>query len=326
MSCARLASNMGERARIARYFAPLAAAEAGSFSLTDDAAVLAPPDGQQLVITTDSVIEAIHVLPGATPQQFAQKLMRRNLSDLAAMGANPWRYTLNLHTPTKLPTSWFADFAATLQQEQERFGLTLVGGDSTSGGDAIHCTMTCFGLLDGAALRRNGATKGDDIYVSGTIGGAAYALHLLQQNAAVNDGLSAYYHCPEPRLQLGQMLRGIATSVIDISDGLLADIAQICAVSGCGAHIERDSIPLQSELQQAAKQNATAWRFALSGGDDYELCFTASASERAAIQDIATKLGLPLNRIGSITDGCAVILRDAHGHTIPVSHTGFEHT
>ena len=308
---------MGERTRIARYFAPLAAAEAGSFSLTDDAAVLTLPAGQQLVVTTDSVIESIHVLPGASAQQFAQKLMRRNLSDLAAMGATPWHYTLNIHTPVHLPPSWFAEFAATLASEQKAFGLTLIGGDSTSGGNSIHCTLTCFGLLDGAALRRNGATIGDDVYVSGTVGDAAYALHLLQQKQPVDDSLAARYHCPEPRLALSQMLHGIATSTIDISDGLLADIAQLCTASGCGASITRDLIP---------KRAGTDWDFALSGGDDYELCFTAPVTQRNTIQEIAKKLNLPLTRIGSMTQGSGVTLYDTNGAEIPITQTGFEHS
>lgn len=316
---------MGERARIARYFAPLAAAEAGSFCLTDDAAVLTPPAGQQLVITTDSVIESIHILPGATPQQFAQKLLRRNLSDLAAMGATPWRYTLNLHTPRDLPTSWFDAFAATLAIEQQQFGLTLIGGDSTSGGETIHCTLTCFGLLDGAALRRNSAVIGDDLYVSGTVGDAAYALHLLQRKQLVDDALAAQYHCPEPRLALGKMLHGIATSAIDISDGLLADVEQLCTASNCAASITRDLIPLSAALRVSITQDDSAWRFALSGGDDYELCFTAPTAQRVTIQDIAQTLGLPLTRIGNMTQGNGIQLFDANNSEIPITHSGWEH-
>jgi thiamine-monophosphate kinase len=316
---------MGERARIARYFAALTHAEAGSFALTDDAAVLTPPAGAQLVITTDSVIEGTHVLPGATPQQFAQKLMRRNLSDLAAMGANPWRYTLNLHTPANLSDDWFAAFAAALASEQEHFGLTLIGGDSTSGGDIIHTSMTCFGVADGQVLRRNTAKHGDDIYVSGSIGGAAYALYLLQHQHPISDALANRYHCPEPRLELGKMLRSIATSAIDISDGLMADITQICSASGCGAIIHRDALPRPSELAATIARDETAWRFALSGGDDYELCFTAAASQRVAIEIIATTLHLPLTRIGEITTGTAPQLLDAHGQEIPLTHTGWEH-
>jgi thiamine-monophosphate kinase len=316
---------MAERDRIARYFAPLAAAETGSFDLRDDAACLTPPAGQSLVITTDSVIESIHVLAHSTPQQFAQKLMRRNLSDLAAMGATPWRYTLNLHTPTGLADDWFADFAATLSAEQRAFNLTLIGGDSTSGGDTIHTTMTCFGLVAGSPLRRNGASHGDDIYVSGTLGDAAYALFLLQQHIAVEDALAARYHCPNPRLELGNMLHGIATSAIDISDGLVADIEQICNASACAARIEASALPLSSHLQNAAISTAQKIQFALSGGDDYELCFTAPQSMAKAIAALSKTLRLPITRIGEITQGNGVEVLDENGAMIRLAAHGFEH-
>ena len=204
---------MAERDRIARLFAPLTAEEPGGFNLTDDAAIVTPPPRQKLVVTTDSVIEGIHVLPRATPQQFAQKLVRRNLSDLAAMGATPWRYTLNLHTPRGLNEDWFAAFAAALGAEQTAFGMILIGGDSTSGGDEIHTSMTCFGLIDATPIRRNGARIGNDVYVSGTLGDAAFALSLLQQNQPIDAGIAARYHTPDPRLELAKMLRNILVVV-----------------------------------------------------------------------------------------------------------------
>lgn len=316
---------MGEHARIARYFAPLAAAEPGSFALTDDAAILTPPPGFALVITSDSVIAGTHVLTSATPEHFAQKLMRRNLSDLAAMGATPWRYTLNLHTPSGLNEGWFADFAAALAREQAHFGLVLVGGDSTSGAPPLHTTLTCFGLLAGRPLRRHGAQPGDDLYVSGTLGGAAYALHLLQQNQPVDAALAARYHCPEPRLALGQALRMQATGGIDISDGLLADIAQLCAVSGVGARLTRAAIPCHLALTQAIAADEAAWRFALSGGDDYELCFTAAPVQRAALATLSAQLDLPLTRIGEITRNTQIALVDEAGAALPFHATGWEY-
>ena len=316
---------MGERDRIARFFTPLTAGESGSFNLTDDAAVLTPPAGQQLVITTDSVIEGIHVLANATPQQFAQKLMRRNLSDLAAMGATPWRYTLNLHTPPGVDDDWFAAFAATLAAEQTTFGMVLIGGDSTTGGSTIHTTMTCMGLLEVAPLRRAGAQAGDDIYISGTLGGAAYALTLLQKNKPIDAALAARYHCPEPRLALGQMLHGIATATIDISDGLVADITQLCAASHCGAVIQQNAIPLDHHFKNAALDAAATYHLALSGGDDYELCFTAPSSNHAAIEETVATLKLPITRIGNIVAGKAVTVMDATGSPVLLKKTGWEH-
>ncbi len=341
--------SIGERTRIARYFAPLAS-DAGSFHLTDDAAVLHPPAGASLVITTDSVIENVHVLAGATPQQFAQKLVRRNLSDLAAMGAAPWRYTLNLHTPHGLAEDWFAQFAAALAEEQSAFGMVLIGGDSTSAAAAsIHATMTCFGLVDGAPLRRSGAKVGDDIYVSGTIGDAALGLRMLQQKEAVipaqagisvdrrdsgergsrlrgNDDMDAFlvarYHRPEPRLALGAALRGMATAAMDISDGLLSDMAQLCAASGVGAMLTRAAIPLCPAAQQLLQQDAALWDIILRGGDDYELLFTAPASARGALAEQAASLALPLTCIGEIT--AANGIRFA-GEADAVNPDGFEH-
>ena len=318
---------MAERDRIARYFAPLAQAESGSFSLTDDTAVLTPPAGQQLVITTDSVIEAIHVLPQATPQQFAQKLMRRNLSDLAAMGATPWRYTLNVHTPRGLPDSWFAAFADTLAQEQAAFGVVLVGGDSTSGAaDAsLHVTMTLFGLLTQPPLRRNGAQAGDDLYVSGTLGDAAVGLQLLQHSTE-NAFLTDRYHTPQPRLALGAALHGIATAALDISDGLLADVVQLCTASHVGVQLQRDALPRSAALQPLLDADASLWNAVLNGGDDYELCFTAPATMRERIAALATQLGLPLTRIGVMTETSNIVVVDAQGVAVDVSHTGWEHS
>ncbi len=316
---------MGERARIVRYFAPLTAGEPGSFSLTDDAAVITPPLGQQLVITSDSVIEGIHVLVNASPEQFAKKLMRRNLSDLAAMGATPWRYTLNLHTPVGLSDDWFAAFAATLAHEQKAAVMVLVGGDSTSAeGAAIHTTMTCYGLLDGAPLRRSGARTGDDIYVSGTLGDAALALRLLQQNQPIDAVLAARYHAPIPRLELGKMLRSIATAAIDISDGFVTDLARICHASGAGADIDEAALPRSPYLKNAVLDAAAMQALILHGGDDYELCFTVATTRRADVTALATQLSLPLTRIGTITEG-TIRLLDASGRAMPIHGSGWEH-
>lgn len=316
---------MNEHARIARYFAPLTAHESGSFNLTDDAAVLTIPAGKQLVVTTDSVIEHLHVLAGATPEQFAQKLMRRNLSDLAAMGSTPWRYTINLHTPPGLDEQWFAQFCAALAREQASFGLTLIGGDSTSAAGPIHTTMTCMGLSDGQVLRRQGAHIGDAIYVSGALGGAAYALAQLQQHLPISNELAARYHCPEPRLALGAALRGMATSCLDCSDGLLADVTQLMTASSVGATLHRDALPVDEALRAVIASDETAWRFALSGGDDYELIFTAPPSAHTALHALAQSLALPITRIGEITAGTALRVLDEDGNALPIPTRGWEH-
>lgn len=320
---------MRERARIAQVFAPLAAGVPGSFDLTDDAALLTPPEGMSLVVTTDSVIQTIHVLADATPAQYAQKLVRRNLSDLAAMGATPWRYTLNLHTPRDVPDHWFADFAAALAAEQVLFDMRLIGGDSTSGGETIHTTMTCFGLTPGPVLRRSGAQPGEDIYVSGTIGDAALGLTLLQhspqQHTLPSDALIARYHTPQPRLALGLALHGIASAAMDISDGLLADVNQLCAASNMGAELHQAAIPLSPSAQQWLQHNAALWEVILNGGDDYELCFTAAPAMRDTIAKLAASLALPLIRIGTLTSAVGVRVCDENGATLAIKSGGWEH-
>ncbi len=300
---------MAEHDRITRFFAPLADGEPGSFHLTDDAAMLDVPAGHKLVITTDSVIEGIHVLPMATPGQFARKLVRRNLSDLAAMGARPWRYFLNLHSASFVRKEWTAAFAATLAEEQAQFGMVLAGGDTTSGGERMHLTMTCLGLLQGAPLLRSTAQVGDDVHVSGTIGDAGLGLLLLQQRLQHFHGaehLCARYHTPEPRLALGQHLHGIASACLDISDGLLADAAQLAQASGVQLQLQRDAIPLSDAVRHAL-HDEKLWTVVLGGGDDYELLFTAPSTQREAVAVLgATRIGTVAAGAGIMLDGATV--------------------
>lgn len=305
---------MREGAIISRFFAPLASAEPGSFALTDDAAILTPPAGAQLVVTTDSVIEGVHVLPSATPAQYARKLVRRNLSDLAAMGATPWRYLLNLHLPVA-NESWLTEFANTLRAEQEQFGMVLAGGDTTLGGERVHLTLTCLGLNDAAPLRRNGAQVGDAIYVSGTIGDAALGLQLLLEQASTDPFLVERYHTPTPRLSLGTALRGKASAALDCSDGLLKDLSRLCTASGVGAVIQREAIPL-SDAARALHSRPDFWNCVLTGGDDYELIFTAPA---------IAALPAGVTRIGSITATQGVRVDDARGADVTPAQSGWEY-
>lgn len=314
---------MAERDRIARHFAPLAQAEAGSFSLTDDAALLTPPPGHGIVVTTDSVIESIHVLPGAHAAQIAQKLVRRNLSDLAAMGATPWRYFLNMHTPPDTPDAWFAEFAATLAQEQASFHLTLAGGDSTSAAGPVHATLTCLGVVRGPAMLRSKAQPGDDVYVTGTVGDAALGLKLLQQllqaDSAATAHLTKRYHTPEPRVALGAALRDVAHAAIDLSDGLLADANQLAAASGVQLQLVKDALPLSAAAQAVLAAQPGQWDTVLKGGDDYELLFTAPSSEREEIDALREDFETPITRIGTVQEGKGVLLDGV------AAEGGFEH-
>lgn len=290
---------MREHERIAKFLSPLSAGEAGAFSLTDDAAALHIPSGQQLIITTDSVIEGIHLPHGATAEQLAHKLIRRNLSDLAAMGATPWRYLLNINMPHHTNMEWWRDFADTLANLQQEFQIVLVGGDCTSG-EHTHLTATMFGLVT-TPINRSGAKIGDGIYVTGQIGDAAMALKNLTQ--ASPELLTRYYR-PEPRLHVGQMLHGIATACIDISDGLVADLGHLCAASHVGAVIDVAHIPFSPDGDITTM---------LTGGDDYELLFTASAT--LPLSEV------PITRIGTIVAQHGVVI---HGYDGP--QNGYSHT
>ncbi len=309
---------MNEFDRIARYFAPLSAGEAGAFALTDDAAALTIPAGQTLVVTTDSVIGGIHLPRDASPAQFAQKLLRRNLSDLAAMGALPWRYLLNLHVPATISEEWLQQFSAMLQQEQQHFGIVLVGGDSTTGGENIHLTATLLGLTPEPILRR-GAKAGDDLYVTGTIGEAAlalpYALGEKTPDAAAQPWLDRYF-APEPRIAVGLAMRGIASAAIDISDGLVQDFTHLCKASDLGAVVHIPHIPLARSGDIETM---------LTGGDDYELLFTAPASKRQNITAVAAETGVAITRIGAMQQHTEVVFLDAHNQPLHFARRGYRH-
>jgi thiamine-monophosphate kinase len=310
---------MSEHARIARYLAPLTAQEPGAFHLHNDAASLTPPAGKTLVLTTDSVIAGTHVPPDATAEQCIRKLMRRNLSDMAAMGATPWRYLLNLHLPQNTDDSWWEHAAATLASEQARYGVVLIGGDCTSGAASPHLTMTMLGLAT-ATLSRSGAKAGDDVYVSGTLGDAA-----LWLEARSNAHFAARYYAPEPRLALGRALQGIATSCIDISDGLLADADQLTSASHVQFMLQQPMLPLSPEAQHMLQQNPALWRCVFSGGDDYELLFTAPCAHASMLQQLAQQTATPLQKIGSVREGSGVVLTDGEGRDITPSELGFQH-
>ena len=318
--------NEGEFAFIAHYLRPLAIGHPGALELLDDAALIEPTAGMQLVIAKDALIEGVHFLPHDPAEQIAQKLLRVNLSDMAAMGATPRGYLLALMRPKRLTPEWLGRFCQGLAQDQASFGVTLFGGDTTQTPGPLSLSVTMFGEVPrGQALRRGGARVGDDIYVSGTLGNAALGLQVLQGRVSVPMAASDYlirrYRRPEPRIELGEALRGLAHAAIDISDGLLADLGHVLEVSGKGAEIHTSQIP----LSQAAAPHRGVLETALSGGDDYELLFTAHPEQRPAIQAIGRQLSLPLSVIGQITEGHDLDVLDANGRPMPISRTGWQH-
>jgi thiamine-monophosphate kinase len=317
---------LGEFEFIAERLRPLAAGSAGALNLEDDAALLDPPPGMTLVVTKDAMVAGVHFLEDDPPAQIAQKLLRVNLSDLAAMGAAPVGYLLALARPKMLTDDWLAEFCQGLAEDQAEFGIGLLGGDTVSTPGPLTLSLTALGQVPkGQELRRRGARPGDDLFVSGTLGDAAQGLLVLQGKldppAAARAFLIERYRLPRPRLALGQALRGLAHAAIDISDGLLADLGHILETSGVGAELFADQLP----LSPAARDLPGARDAALAGGDDYELLFTAPASRRSAIDALARRLDLPLTRIGQLHAESGLRVLDAAGREIHPSRTGWQH-
>ena len=317
--------SLGEFDLIDRLLKPLAAGYPGALGLTDDAALVRVPTGSELVIAKDAIVAGIHFLPEDPPELVAGKLLRVNLSDLAAMGAKPLGYLTVLARPSGLPESWLGHFAAGLAADQKRFGCHLLGGDTVSTPGPLTLTLTILGTVpEGRALRRSGARPGDEVWVSGTLGDAALGLRVLRGLALPEDetlALSDRYRTPQPRLELGQGLLGLATAAIDVSDGLAADLGHIAQTSAVAATIEVERLP----LSKAGRGVPGAREAALAGGDDYELLFTAPPAAASEIEALGLRLRLPLTRIGRIESGAGVQVLDRAGDPIELSQLGWRH-
>jgi thiamine-monophosphate kinase len=288
----------------------------------DDAALLQPTAGMVLAVSSDMLVSGTHFFPDADPYFLGHKTLAVNLSDLAAMGATPRWATLALSLPAA-DEAWLERFSAGFFALAQRHGVDLVGGDTTRG--PLNLCVTIFGEVPPQqALRRSGAQVGDDIWVSGTLGDAALALAHLQGRIVLSDGELAAceqrLHQPQPRIELGLALRGIANSAIDVSDGLLADLGHILECSNVGAEIAFDALPMSQALRSYSQQ-----KLALSGGDDYELCFTVPAARAAEVRAIAEQLGLSLTRIGKIVAGQGCIVQDAGGNPLNIETEGYDH-
>ena len=322
---------MDEFGLIARFFAPLAATEPGALGLTDDAAVLGLPAGSRLVAATDALVAGVHFLADDPPGDIARKLMRVNLSDLAAMGAVPRAVLLAAVFPRGTNETWLEAFSAGLAADVREFGAPLVGGDTVATDGPLTLALTVLGTVDQrGALTRAGAKAGDDVYVSGTIGDAVLGLKLLNGELGGVEGdrraaLIARYRVPIPRLALGRALVGIANACIDISDGLLADLGHICDCSGLGAQIRAASVPLSPAAREAVAADRDLLAVMLGGGDDYELTFTAPPSARAAVEEAAASAGAPVARIGTMIQGEGVELTDAAALGLVFGKRGFSH-
>jgi thiamine-monophosphate kinase len=323
------AAPLGEFERIRRFFAPLAGP--GGLGLLDDAALIECPAGQQLVVTTDAIVEGVHYLPEDPPDLVARKLLRVNLSDLAAMAARPLHYLLTTALPASLGEEWLDRFAQGLGEDQRRYAVDLVGGDSVMTRGPAVLSLTAIGAAAaGAEVRRRGARSGDVVWVSGTIGDAFLGLAALRGGhpglaAEYRAALIARFRLPEPRVELGPQLAGIANAMIDVSDGLLADLGHICEASNAAAVVELTALPLSPATQALVAAEPAVRPLLAAGGDDYELLFTAPANAAAAIAGLSARLGLPITPIGRIEEGAGVRLVDADGRAIAVAAAGWRH-
>ena len=317
----------GEFEAIARYFAPLAT-HPGAMGLEDDLAWLAPRAGKRLVLKTDAIVVGIHTLAGDAPDLIARKALRVNLSDLAGKGARPLGYMLALMLPDTTTAAWLARFAAGLGADQKEFGIPLLGGDMTRTPGPATIAITAIGEAQpGPPLLRAGARRDDAVFVTGTIGDAALGLLALEGKlprlaARHRRFLAQRYHLPEPRLELGAAIARLATAGMDISDGLVADLGHICAASGCGAEIELAAVPASPAAKAAGDRYALA---RVTGGDDYELLFTAPAAAAPRLRAIARKAAVPVTRIGHIVARPGVRVLAPDGGVIPIGAGGWQH-
>jgi thiamine-monophosphate kinase len=324
-------NGLGEFGRIRRFFAPLAGP--GGLALMDDAALVDCRPGHRLVVTVDQAVENVHFLPDDPPKLVAKKLLRRNLSDLAAMGARPLHYLLTTALPAARGDDWLKEFAAGLAEDQAAYGIHLVGGDSTSTNGPVSLTLTAIGeVADGAEVRRSGAKPGDRIWVTGTIGDAFLGLKVLRGDkdlAELEPDLKkvviARFRLPEPRTVLGPRLVGVATAMIDVSDGLLADLAHVCEASGCGGSVAAGSLPFSRAALAVLAKGWVRPDALATGGDDYELLFTTAPEANAAVEALATELALGIAAIGTIDRGAGVRLVDARGKPIRIESAGWQH-
>ncbi|WPB85926.1 thiamine-phosphate kinase [Sediminicoccus rosea] len=303
---------------IARHFRPLAGP--GALGLLDDAALLTPPPGQQLVLAADAMVAGVHFLADDPPETIGRKLLRVNLSDLAAMGAAPLGYLMTIALTPGTDEGWLAGFTAGLAADQAEFGLQVLGGDTVSTPGPLSLSLTILGHAPpGAALTRAGARPGDDLWVSGRIGDGWLGLRAARGEIADPDGaLARRYRLPEPRLALGLALRGLARACMDVSDGLLQDAGHLARAGGCAVAVEAARIPVSDVTAPIA---ALA-----SGGDDYELLFAAAPEDRAAVEAAGLAARTPVTRLGRFTAGAPhVSLRDATGRDITPAKLGWSH-
>jgi thiamine-monophosphate kinase len=319
----------GEDSLIARYFKPIAT-EPGALGLADDAAIL-KGDGDDLVVTTDAIVEGVHFLSSDPPETVAKKALRVNLSDLAAKGATPAGFLLTLAL-RDADEKWLAPFARGLGDDATTFHCPLLGGDTVSTPGPLMISITAFGRVPpGGMVMRIRAQPGDRIVVSGTIGDAALGLAILTgkvtvSDAAVRETLLDRYRIPQPRISLAKAVRNYASAAMDVSDGLAGDLAKLCAASGVSAVIDATSVPLSGAARGLMAQGKTSVETVVSGGDDYEILCTIPQDRFEAFARAARDVGIAVTSIGAVVAGnTAPKWLDAEGKEIALPQLSYRH-
>lgn len=317
---------MDEFSFIRTLLAPLSLGAAGAYNLRDDAAVLTPPAGRDLVLTADALTAGVHFRATDPPDLIARKALRVNLSDLAAKGATAAGFLMTLSLPRDITEKWLTTFSRGLGQDVNAFEVPLLGGDTTTTPGPLSISITAIGhVTAGGMIRRVGARPGDVLCVSGTIGDGALGLIADELPLPEDERnlLQRRYELPEPRLGLGRTLSGVATAALDVSDGLIADAAHLCEQGNVAARIERHRIPLSPAAAHAVKKDATLWQRILGGGDDYEIAFTAAPG--ADLKGLEQASHTPITVIGQIELGAGVRVFDEAGIEYPVAKPGYRH-
>jgi len=330
-----MAQPIDEFGLIRRFFAPLAAGEAGALDLRDDAAILRPDPGCDLVLSADTIIAGVHFPEDMNAGDVARRALRVNLSDIASKGATPRGYMLALQISDAIDENWLQDFADGLAGDQEIYRLGLLGGDTTRTPGPLAISISIVGQVsENNMIQRAGARPGDDVYVTGTIGDAMLGLAVLQgrlvpPDVVTRDGLVTRFVLPQPRVAAGSRLVGLAHAAADVSDGLVADLGHICEASGLAADICLEDVPLSDAARSAVTVDQPLRLSLLAGGDDYEIVFTAPVPLRTDIASVARETGVAMTRIGEVVERDSrdrpVRVFDGSGRELDTGHGGYRH-
>ena len=325
----------GEEAIIQGALAPLSSGFPGALGLKDDAAVMAVPAGQALVVTMDAIAQGVHFFADDAPADIGWKALAVNVSDLIAKGATPHAYLMSLAFPSAPDPEWLARFAEGLGQAQSEFGLHLIGGDTSRRPGPVSITITALGLVpEGSMVKRGGARPGDHIFVSSTLGNAALGLKLRANapetkmwplEAHERTALIRRYLRPTPQLGLVPVLRAHARAAMDISDGLIKDLGRMTELSGVGAEIYANRLPLSATVAKVLAAHPGEIVAVVAGGDDYEVLAAVAGDQVAAFEDAAATAFVAVTQIGHIRAGTGVLVIGAGGQPMQLTQSGYDH-